>query len=114
METIKDDNYYILKTIEEIECVCSYSKGMSMDDLIKNPAVLDGIVFRLIQTAEQAEKISDSFKNEHKEVKWKNIKGFRNRLVHDYGSVDLSFVYKAIKNDAPKLKKALIKASKHK
>jgi len=114
MEAVKDDNYYILKTIEEIEYVCSYSKGMSIDDLIKNPAVLDGIVFRLIQTAEQAEKISDTFKNERQEVKWKNIKGFRNRLVHDYGSVDLKFVYHAIKIDAPKLKKALIKASKDK
>ena len=114
METIKDDNYYILKTIEEIELVCSYSKGMSMDDLIKNPAVLDGIVFRLIQTAEQADKISDSFKERHKEIKWKNIKGFRNRLVHDYGSVDLDFVYKAIRIDAPKLRKALYKASKNK
>lgn len=112
METIKDDNYYILKTIEEIELVCSYSQGMSIDDLKKNPAVFDGIVLRLIQTAEQASKISNVFKQQHPEVKWQNIKGFRNKLVHDYGSVDLNFVYKAIFVDAPELKKALIKASK--
>ena len=114
METIKDDNYYILKTIEEIELVCSYSKGMSMDDLKNKPAEFDGIIFRLIQAAEHAEKISDFFKEEHKEVKWKNIKGFRNRLVHDYGSVDLKFVYRAIKVDAPKLKQTLRKAIRKK
>ena len=89
-------------------------QGMSMDDLMNNPAVLDGIIFRLIQTAEQAEKISESFKTDHKEVKWKNIKGFRNRLVHDYGSVDLDFVYKAIKRDAPELKRSLLKVIKKK
>ena len=114
MDTIKDDNYYILKTIEEIELVCLYSEGMSIDDLLKNPAVFDGIIFRLIQAAEHVEKISDSFKEEHKEVKWRNIKGFRNRLVHDYGSVDINFVKKAIKVDAPKLRQTLQKVVRKK
>ena len=33
---------------------------------------------------------------------------FRNRLVHNYGGVDLQFVYNAIKEDIPKLKKELL------
>ena len=107
MEVVKDDKYYILKTINEIELVCSYSKDMNIDDLKLRPAEFDGIIFRLIQAAEFAEKISVSFKEAHPKIKWKNIKGFRNRLVHDYGSVDLNYVYKAIKIDAPNLRNSL-------
>ena len=110
MEIIKNDAYYITKTIAEIDLICSYSKGMKIDDFTSHPAEFDGIVFRLIQVAENVDKISDSFKESHKEIKWKNLKGFRNRLVHDYGSVDLKFVYRAIVHDIPKLKEALLKA----
>ena len=109
MEVIKDDVYYINRTIAEIDLVCAYSKEMSIDDLVSQPAQLDGIIFRLIQVSENVDKISESFKQSHQEIKWKNLKGFRNRLVHDYGSVDLKFVYQAIKNDVPDLKKALLK-----
>ena len=29
------------------------------------------------------------------------IKGLRNRVVHDYGNVDLSIIYNNVKNDIP-------------
>ena len=112
MEIIKDDNYYVSKAIAEIELVISYSKGMSLNDLMSQRAILDAIVFRLIQVAEIVDKLSADFKEKHKEIKWKNLKGFRNKLVHDYGSVDLKFVYQAVKHDAPALKKSLLKALK--
>ena len=110
MEENKDDRYFILKIIEEIDLVCSYSEGMSIDDLKSKPALLDGIIFRLVQVAEHAEKISNAFKDNHKEISWRNLKGFRNKLVHDYGSVDIKYVYKAIKVDAPALRVILLQA----
>lgn len=110
MEEIKDDRYFISKILDEIGLVCLYSEGMSIDDLKSKPAILDGIIFRLVQVAEHAEKISTAFKESHKEISWRNLKGFRNKLVHDYGSVDINFVYKAIKVDAPTLRVLLLQA----
>ena len=34
---------------------------------------------------------------------WRAIKGLRNRIVHDYGQVDLSVVYDTIKYDIPEI-----------
>ena len=31
------------------------------------------------------------------------MKGMRNRIVHDYGNVDLAVVYNTVKNDIPEL-----------
>ena len=36
-------------------------------------------------------------------IEWKVIKGLRNRIVHDYGNVDLKIVYETLKNDIPEL-----------
>ena len=107
--TKKDDNYYLTKAIEEIETIIDYSRGLSIADLNNNPAVLDVIIFRMIQMSEHMEKVCDLFKELLQDIPWINIKGFRNRLVHDYGGVDLGFVYSAITKEIPNLKNQLIK-----
>ena len=103
----KTNKYYILKTVQEIELIKNYSHGLSVIELENSPAVLDGIVFRMVQMSEHMNNISPEFKSEHPEIEWTNIKGFRNKLVHDYGNVDLTFVYNAINEDIPKLKATL-------
>lgn len=77
---------------------------MSITDLNNNPAILDGIIFRMVQMSEHMDKVSDSLKSLHQEIHWFEIKGFRNRLVHDYGGIDLEFVYNAISKDIYTLK----------
>ena len=107
----KNDSYYIEKTLEEIEIVLEYSNEKSLYDLQMSNQLVDSIVFRLIQMAEFSDKISDQFKILHPEINWSDMKGFRNRLVHDYGSVDLNFVYTAITHDIIELKTFLLKYS---
>ena len=82
-------------------------------DLNNNPAVLDGIIFRMIQMSEHMDKVSDLFKGLHKDIPWMEIKGFRNRLVHDYGGVDLEFVYVALTSEIPNLKNLIINYLNH-
>lgn len=103
----KNNEYYILKTIEEIDIILGYSDGLSIDDLVEKPVVLDGIVFRMIQMSEHMSNITQDLKNMYSNIDWTSIKGFRNRLVHNYGGVDLNFVYTAITVDIPKLKNDL-------
>ena len=107
--TAKNDSYYIERSIEEIDRILLYSKGLTIIELHNNQAILDAIIFRMIQMVEQIERISDDFKLVHSEIDWIDIKGFRNRLVHDYGNVDFEFVYNALKYDIPELKEQLIK-----
>ena len=87
--------------------------GMEPVDLNNNPAILDGIVFRMIQMSEHMDKVSDLLKSLHQEIHWLEIKGFRNRLVHDYGGVDLEFVYTAITQEIHGLKIQLEKILNH-
>ena len=54
--------------------------------------------------SEHMNNISQDFKLSHSNIDWISIKGFRNRLVHDYGGVNLQFVYNAITVDLPNLK----------
>lgn len=100
----KDNQYYLSKTLEEIDTILEYSRNLTILQLQQQPIVLDAIIFRMVQMSEHMDKISDDYKALHPEIEWLDIKGFRNRLVHDYGGVDLHFVYSAITEDIPKLR----------
>ena len=58
----------------------------------------------MVQMSEHMDKVSGLLKRLHQEIPWLEIKGFRNRLVHDYGCIDLEFVYNAIRKDIHSLK----------
>lgn len=56
---------------------------------------------------EQSNKISDSFKNNLPTINWKQIKGLRNFIVHNYEGVDYIILFDTIRNDLPNLKSEL-------
>lgn len=61
--------------------------------------------FNLLQIGETARKLSDDFITKYNEMPWKQIKGFRNIIVHDYGSVDFDAAWHTSKTDIPELNK---------
>lgn len=108
MDNNKNDIYYIKKVIENIDIIITYTKGINYNDFVKNELLIDAIMFRLIQMVEQITHISQTFKEEHKNVAWGQILGFRNGIVHNYGKTDYSIVYEIISNDIYKLKDAML------
>ncbi|MBO4474261.1 MAG: DUF86 domain-containing protein [Clostridiales bacterium] len=63
----------------------------------------DATLFHMIQMSESVRKLSEEFRKVHAEFPWNEIYGMRNRIVHDYGSVDLNIVFDTVKNDIPEL-----------
>lgn len=53
---------------------------------------------------EMVMKLSDDFKDTHPELEWNKIKGFRNKVPHDYFGIDAEEVWQIAKNKIPDLK----------
>ncbi|MBQ9745632.1 MAG: DUF86 domain-containing protein [Clostridia bacterium] len=101
MNNIKNDEYYLEKLLKDMNFIVLHMEGVSLSELEKNEILLDSMFFRLIQVQENAKKLSDVYKLSHKNIPWLDIAGLRNRIVHDYGNVDLSVVYATLKDDIP-------------
>ena len=107
MDNSKDDNYYLDKIFVELEFIIEYTKNKTLDDLRNDKSFLRAIMFSFIQISENNEKLSTQFKENHKEISWKAMKGMRNMIVHNYGKVDLKIVYNTIKVSIPEFEKQL-------
>ena len=101
----KNDIYYLSKVLEDINFIIDNTK----EQFEKDKIVAGGLLFYLIQLTENTKRISDEYKKKNLTVPWNQIIGLRNRIVHDYGNVDVSVVYNTLIYDIPYLKKRLEK-----
>ena len=108
MNNTKDDAYYIAKAIKDIDAIESYFQNKTYEQFIKDDMLLDAIMFRLVQMIENIKNISTKFKNYHPNIDWGKIVGFRNGIVHEYGSTDYSVVYQIINEDLSELRDTLL------
>ena len=72
-------------------------------DLLGNETLKRAIVRSLEIIGEATKNIPGDFKLKWSSIKWKNMAGMRDRLIHDYMGVNYSIVWDVIKNKIPDL-----------
>ena len=107
MDNVKDDRYYLKKIIADLEFMIDHTQGKTQAEIEANPLLIDSVHFRLIQISENTDRLSKEFKETHTHLPWRAIKGMRNLIVHDYGTVDLTIVCDTVFNSVPELYKEL-------
>lgn len=102
MENIKNDDYYIKKIKEQINYINVHMSNISMEDFYKNEILQDAMLFRLTQVCEYSKGLSEEYK-ERTNIPWSQLSGIRNRIIHDYGEVDLEIVYETLTISIPNM-----------
>ena len=103
MNSLKNDAYYVNRILEDLRFVQRHMDGTGPDVFSHNEILQDSMMFRLIQISENARKLSEDYRENHRTIPWTAIFGLRNRLVHDYGSVDYTVIYETLTGDIPQL-----------
>ena len=103
MDNLKDDSYYTGRIITDLAFITQHMENVDFDRFSGDDILQDAMMFRLIQISENARKLSDEYKEHNGAVPWTAITGLRNRIVHDYGNVDLRVVFDTLKEDIPSL-----------
>jgi len=98
----KNDLMYLFNILEYIGKIWKYTEEINdADELFeKNEQLnLNASLTLLANIGENVSKISEKLKQEYSNIEWKQIKEFRNKIVHDYTGIDLVIVYEIITND---------------
>lgn len=107
MDNVKNDAYYVKKMLTDIKFIIDKTKGITLHGLKDNEVLCDSALFRLIQISENSIKLTQEFRDAHKDIPWQAIKGMRNRIVHEYGEVNFGIVYDTITKSIPDICKKL-------
>jgi uncharacterized protein with HEPN domain len=98
----------LLKDIEEsIKKIKVYTKGMSFEMFQNDDKTIDAVIRNFEIIGEAANRIPDEIKDKFTEVNWHRIRGFRNRIVHDYMGVDLEIIWEIIEKNIDELQEQI-------
>lgn len=91
MQNANKDLLYLLRILEAIEKILLYSKEYKTAEeflFTNDQRDFNASLLLMMQIGEQVAKVSKDTKQKFSEIKWKEIKGFRNRVVHEYVNID--------------------------
>lgn len=100
----KSDTFYMMEALTEIELIRRFTNGITYEQYISDIETIYATMFALQQLVEHIKNLSNEFKQDHSEIPWTEIVGFRNRIVHEYGKTDYTTVYEIITNGVYQLK----------
>lgn len=81
--------------------ICAFTEGKERADLDTDRMLMLAITRALEIIGEAANKISPEERVLFSEIPWIEIVGLRNRLAHEYASIDLSIVWNIATSDIP-------------
>ena len=101
MDNKKTPTYYLNKIINDITFVIKNTQNISLDEFSQNNLLNCAISFKFIQISENAKQLPISLTLSYPTIPWHKINGLRNRIVHDYGNVQLEIIYNTVIKDFP-------------
>lgn len=84
--------------IESANKIIAYTDNMSFDEFTNDNKTIDAVIRNFEVIGEAANRLPDEYKEENKFIDWHKIRGFRNRIVHDYMGIDYSIVWEIRNN----------------
>lgn len=98
---------YLSHIVEAIKTIQAYAKGMNFDQFAKDQKTQDAVIRQLEIIGEASSKLTPDFIKTNSQVPWREMKDFRNKLIHDYWELDLELIWNVVIQDIPLLAKLL-------
>lgn len=89
--------------IESAQKILDYTTGISYDEFKKDSMRVDAVIRNFEIIGEAANRLPDQIKNDISEIDWHKIRGFRNRVAHDYMGINYFIVWQIREEFLPSL-----------
>ena len=83
--------------------IIKYTAGLSYSEFENDDKTIDAVIRNFEIIGEAANRLTEEFKDNYPSIDWYKIRGFRNRIVHDYAGVDLEIVWMILKEFLPQM-----------
>jgi len=84
-----------------------YTKDLDFESFFSDDKTSDAVIRNFEIIGEAANRIDPDFRDRNPEIEWKRIRGFRNRIVHDYFGIDYEIVWTIVESYLDELIDAL-------
>ena len=99
----RDNTLLLLDMKDSAEKILKYTNGIDFESFLNDDKTSDAVIRNFEIIGEAANRIDPDFKLSSPQIEWNRLRGFRNRIVHDYFGIDNEIVWSIIENDIQEL-----------
>ena len=93
------ENGLLLGIIKHCDKINEKMNGLTREKFDQDEDILQIICFNIMQIGELAKNFDKTFVDKYSNVRWRQIKGMRDKVAHGYGSIDKDRVWNTALND---------------
>lgn len=95
---------YLQDIVDYSEKALRFVRGVSFDDFGDNEEKVFAVVKMLEIIGEAARHLPKAVRDKYDTIPWKQVTGMRDKMTHEYFSVDLEVVWRTVHDDLPPLR----------
>ena len=92
---------YLRDMLENAQLAIGFVKSMDYDAFSKDNKTVYAVIPAVEVIGEAATNVPDEIRSKHPSLPWRDIRGMRNKLVHQYFGINMEVVWKTILEDLP-------------
>lgn len=101
--TKRSDALYLDDILQSVLAIADYINDCDFEEFRNDRKTYSATIREFEIIGESIGKISEAIKVKYPDVAWRDIKDFRNLLIHEYFGVDAKILWNTINNDLPEL-----------
>ena len=79
--------------LESANKILAYTDGLSYEQFLADSRTVDAVIRNFEIIGEAANRLPEEIRDKYPNIDWHRIRGFRNRIVHDYMGIDYKIVW---------------------
>lgn len=79
--------------LESSRKILLYTDDLSFEQFLADDKTIDAVIRNFEIIGEAANRLPEEIREQYPSIDWSRIRGFRNRIVHDYMGIDYKIVW---------------------
>jgi len=99
----RDWRFRVRDILTAVQAIADYTDGMTHAAFVADGRTMDAVIRNLMTMGESIRWIPELILDANPEVPWRDMRGVRNVVVHEYFGVDPSILWETVRGDLPPL-----------
>ena len=100
----RDIKLYVRDILEAIKAIEKFVEGMDFENFKEDDKTSSAVIRKFEIIGEATKNIPQSIKEKYPHIPWKEMAGFRDKLIHFYFGIKYDIVWDTIKLRLPELR----------